>query len=175
MTVITPAILMLQLKFVPTLFLTVQDVFFVQAGGEEFAVAYENTYKMPIVVTHTMNVFGERQNPEKFIPGVVSAVREGKQVRTLMVRMTMIVLNQITIHSDTTRTIPGSRHYIHVKDVVDGLMFILSLPRDYKHKGVKNAGIVDGKHVIQETFLEQPVPNSTSWVLKRLTILSWPT
>ena len=81
--------------------------FFVQAGGEEFAVAYENTYKMPIVVTHTMNVFGERQNPEKFIPGVVSAVREGKQVRTLMVRMTMIVLNQITIHSDTTRTIPG--------------------------------------------------------------------
>ena len=111
--------------------------FFVQAGGEEFAVAYENTYKMPIVVTHTMNVFGERQNPEKFIPGVVSAVREGKQVRTLMMGMTMIVLNQITIHSDTTRTIPGSRHYIHVKDVVDGLMFILSLPRDYKHKGVK--------------------------------------
>ena len=43
-------------------------------------MAYENTYKMPIVVTHTMNVFGERQNPEKFIPGVVSAVRDGKQV-----------------------------------------------------------------------------------------------
>ena len=51
-----------------------------KAAGEEFAVAYENTYKMPIVVTHTMNVFGERQNPEKFIPGVVSAVRDGKQV-----------------------------------------------------------------------------------------------
>ena len=91
---------------------------------------------MPIVVTHTMNVFGERQNPEKFIPGVVSALREGKQVRSLMVRMTMTALHQITIHSDTTRTIPGSRHYIHVKDVVDGLMFILSLPRNYKHQGM---------------------------------------
>jgi len=91
-----------------------------KAGGEEFAVAYENTYKMPIVVTHTMNVFGERQNPEKFIPGVVSAVRDGMQV---------------TIHSDSSRTIPGSRHYIHVKDVVEGLRFILSLPKDYKHQG----------------------------------------
>ena len=44
-------------------------------------MAYENTYKMPIVVTHTMNVFGERQNPEKFIPGVLSAVMNGEQVR----------------------------------------------------------------------------------------------
>lgn len=91
-----------------------------KAGGEEFAVAYENTYKMPIVVTHTMNVFGERQNPEKFIPGVVSAVRDGKQV---------------TIHSDASRTIPGSRHYIHVKDVVEGLRFVLSIPKEYKHQG----------------------------------------
>jgi len=91
-----------------------------KAGGEEFAVAYENTYKMPIVVTHTMNVFGERQNPEKFIPGVVSAVRDGKQV---------------TIHSDSSRTIPGSRHYIHVKDVVEGLKFVLNLPKEYKHQG----------------------------------------
>jgi len=91
-----------------------------KAGGEEFAVAYSNTYKIPVMVTHTMNVFGERQNPEKFIPGVVSAVRDGKQV---------------TIHSDTTRTIPGSRHYIHAKDVVEGLKFILSLPKEYKHQG----------------------------------------
>ena len=83
-------------------------------------MAYENTYKMPIVVTHTMNVFGERQNPEKFIPGVVSAVRDGRQ---------------ISIHSDPTRTIPGSRHYIHVKDVVEGLKFILNIPKGYKHQG----------------------------------------
>jgi len=91
-----------------------------KAGGEEFAVAYENTYKMPIVVTHTMNVFGERQLPEKFIPGVISAVRDGKEVH---------------IHSDSSKTVPGSRHYIHVKDVVEGLLFVLSLPRDYKHQG----------------------------------------
>ena len=89
-----------------------------KAGGEEFAVAYENTYKMPIVVTHTMNVFGVRQLPEKFIPRVISAVRDGEEVK---------------IHADPSKQIPGSRHYIHVKDVVKGLLFVLSLPRDYKH------------------------------------------
>ena len=26
---------------------------------------FENTYGLPIVITHTMNVFGERQHPEK--------------------------------------------------------------------------------------------------------------
>lgn len=34
-----------------------------------------------------MNVFGERQNPEKFIPGVVSAVRDGKQVEYVPIQM----------------------------------------------------------------------------------------
>ena len=43
--------------------------------------------------------------------------------------------HQVTIHADSSRTTPGSRRYIHAKDVADGLLFILSLPKDYKHKG----------------------------------------
>ena len=91
-----------------------------KAAAEEFCVAYENTYKMPIVVTHTMNVFGERQHPEKFIPLCIQKARDGEVV---------------TIHSDPTKTVPGSRHYIHAKDVADGLMFILEKLQDYKHSG----------------------------------------
>lgn len=91
-----------------------------KAAAEEFCVAYENTYKMPIVVTHTMNVFGERQHPEKFIPATIQKVRDGETV---------------IIHADPTRTVAGSRMYIHAKDVAEGLMFILDLPRDYKHHG----------------------------------------
>ena len=72
-----------------------------KAGGEELAVAYENTYNMPIYITHTMNVFGERQHPEKFIPMCIKKVRDGETV---------------TIHADKTKKIPGSRHYIHAKD-----------------------------------------------------------
>ena len=90
-----------------------------KAAAEEFCVAYENTYKMPIFITHTMNVFGERQHPEKFIPMVIQRVRDGKKV---------------LIHSNEEKTKAGSRHYIHAQDVADGLMFILNL-KNYKHKG----------------------------------------
>ena len=92
-----------------------------KAAAEEFCVAYENTYKMPIIVTHTMNVFGERQHPEKFIPATIQKVRDGEKV---------------IIHADPSRTHAGTRMYIHAKDVAEGLMFILTeLPKDYKHTG----------------------------------------
>ncbi len=88
-----------------------------KAGAEELCVAFENTYKLPIYITHTMNVFGERQHPEKYIPLCIRRVRDGER---------------ISIHSDSTRTIPGSRHYIHAKDVAEGLLFITNLPADFE-------------------------------------------
>jgi len=91
-----------------------------KAAAEEICVAFENTYKLPIVVTYTMNVFGERQHPEKFIPMVIQKARDGELV---------------TVHSDPSKTKAGSRHYIHAKDVADGLMFILDKLKDYKHTG----------------------------------------
>ncbi len=82
-----------------------------KAGGEELAVAYENTYGLPVYITHTMNVFGQRQHPEKYIPMCIRKIRDGETV---------------TIHSDSTRTIPGSRHYIHAEDVSDAILFLVN-------------------------------------------------
>jgi len=82
-----------------------------KAGGEELAVAYENTYGLPIYITHTMNVFGQRQHPEKYIPMCIRRICNGEM---------------ITIHSDSTRTIPGSRHYIHAEDVSGAVLFLLN-------------------------------------------------
>jgi dTDP-glucose 4,6-dehydratase len=90
-----------------------------KAAAEEFCVAYENTYKMPIFITHTMNVFGERQHPEKYIPMVIKRVRDSEKV---------------FVHSNPEKTKAGSRHYIHALDVADGMMFILNL-KNYKHTG----------------------------------------
>ena len=81
-----------------------------KAGGEELAVAYENTYGLPVYITHTMNVFGERQHPEKFIPMCIKKIRDEET---------------ITVHSDKTKTIPGTRHYIHAEDVADAIYFLL--------------------------------------------------
>ena len=82
-----------------------------KAGAEELVVAYENTYGLPALITHTMNVFGERQNPEKFIPMVIKKVRDG---------------DIVTIHSNPQKTIAGSRHYIHAEDVANALMFLFN-------------------------------------------------
>lgn len=82
-----------------------------KAGGEELAVAFENTYGVPVYITHTMNVMGERQHPEKYIPMCIKKIRDGEVV---------------TIHSDSTKKIPGSRHYIHATDVSDAILFLLN-------------------------------------------------
>ena len=61
-----------------------------KAGAEELVVAYENTYGLPSLITHTMNVFGERQSPEKYIPMVIKKARDGEVV---------------TVHANTKKTI----------------------------------------------------------------------
>ena len=58
-----------------------------------------------------MNVFGERQHPEKFIPMCIKRARDGEVV---------------TVHSDKTKTIAGSRHYIHAEDVSSAILFLLN-------------------------------------------------
>ena len=45
-----------------------------KAGAELLAPAYANTYGMRIQVTRCANVFGERQDPEKFIPLAIQKV-----------------------------------------------------------------------------------------------------
>ena len=80
-----------------------------KAGAEELVVAFENTYGLPSLITHTMNVFGERQSPEKYIPMVIKKVRDNEKV---------------TVHSNSEKTIAGSRHYIHAEDVADALLFL---------------------------------------------------
>jgi len=80
-----------------------------KAGAEELCVSFENTYKLPIIITHTMNVYGERQHPEKFIPLTVKKVLNGEKV---------------LIHADKTKTKSGSRMWIHARNVCSALLFL---------------------------------------------------
>lgn len=81
-----------------------------KAGGEELCLAFENTYKMPIKISHCMNIFGERQHPEKFIPLIIRKVLKGEK---------------ITIHANKDKTEAGSRFYIHAQNVCSAVEFIL--------------------------------------------------
>jgi dTDP-glucose 4,6-dehydratase len=98
-----------------------------KAGGEELALSFCNTYKLPLIVTHTMNVFGERQHFEKFIPMVIRKVLSGEVV---------------TIHADKTKTKAGVRSYIHARNVLKALMFLT-----YSHKIGDKYNIVGEKEM----------------------------
>jgi dTDP-glucose 4,6-dehydratase len=81
-----------------------------KAGGEELALAWANTYNVPVMITHTMNVIGERQHPEKFVPRLVRNILAGKKV---------------LIHTDPKTGVPGSRNYLHCRDVSSAVQFLL--------------------------------------------------
>ena len=81
-----------------------------KAGGEALCSAYANTYALPIIVTHTTNVFGERQHPEKFIP--------------LLVRK-ILLREMVQIHSDKTETKSSSRFYTYVDNVSSAVLHLL--------------------------------------------------
>lgn len=81
-----------------------------KAAAEDFCVAYANTYKLPIMITNTMNVFGERQHPEKFIPSTMKKVLNGEKV---------------IIHSDSTKTVSGSRFYLHARNGAEATLWLL--------------------------------------------------
>lgn len=73
-------------------------------------MAYWRTYKVPVMVTHTMNVCGIRQHPEKMIPGTIAKIRDGKKV---------------IIHANKDQGTPGTRFYIDAGDVADAVMLLL--------------------------------------------------
>jgi dTDP-glucose 4,6-dehydratase len=81
-----------------------------KAGGEELCLAYANTYKLPIIITHCMNAFGERQHPEKYIPSTIKKILNDEVV---------------FIHSDSTKTKAGSRFYIHCRNIASAILFLL--------------------------------------------------
>lgn len=81
-----------------------------KAGAEELTLAFGNTYKLPVMITHTMNLMGERQHPEKFIPLVIRKVLLGETV---------------TVHANKEKTKAGTRFYIHCRNMAKALHYLL--------------------------------------------------
>lgn len=81
-----------------------------KSAAEAICISYENTYSLPIMIVNNMNVFGERQHYEKFVPQTIRK----------------ILLNEkVLIHTDKTKKNPGSRFYIHARNVCASLLFLL--------------------------------------------------
>lgn len=91
-----------------------------KACQEAIAISYWRTYGVPVVITNTMNNFGERQDKEKFVAKVIDRVIKGETV---------------PVHGVPGRI--GSRYYLHARNHADGLLYILkNLPATDYLEGV---------------------------------------
>ena len=87
-----------------------------KAAQEDICFAYWRTYGVPIVITNTMNIYGERQDPEKFIPLVIKRVLGNEKIQ---------------IHAKNGQA--GKRYYLHARNQADALLYVAKniLPNVY--------------------------------------------
>lgn len=91
-----------------------------KACQEALAISYWRTYGVPVVITNTMNNFGETQQSSKFPVMVQKWVANGEKV---------------IIHGEQrgNKVEFGSRSYIHSRNFADALLFILRELPPYLH------------------------------------------
>lgn len=110
-----------------------------KAAQEAIAISYWRTYGVPVVITNTMNLIGERQDVEKFVPMVIAKVARSEE---------------ITIHGSPPNV--GSRFYLHARNWADAHRFLaLRAPAMYVDpaKRYRNTGEFDRPdkwHVVGE-------------------------
>lgn len=79
-----------------------------KAAQEAIAISYWRTYGVPLIITNTMNNFGEYQDAEKFIP---------------MICRKVMAAEEVTIHGSEEYI--GRRFYLYAKNHADALLFLL--------------------------------------------------
>ncbi len=83
-----------------------------KAAASSMGYAFHVTYKLPVITTHTMNIFGEKQYPEKLIPKCIRMVQEQKPMPIF------------AEWKNGKMEAVGSRFWIHAKEIFNALLFI---------------------------------------------------
>lgn len=90
-----------------------------KAAQEAIAISYWRTYGVPLILTNTMNLFGETQDSEKFIAKIIRCVDRG---------------DVVPVHGTPQRI--GSRFYLHARNMADAVLYIVNnvTPQQYGEK-----------------------------------------
>ena len=111
-----------------------------KSAAEQICVAYENTYKIPLMSINVMNAFGARQHVEKYIPKTIKNVLEG---------------NLVHIHSYPNCDRAGSRFYIHARNIAAAVMFLFNkgvVGEKYNVVGEKEVDNLEMAKMIADTI-----------------------
>jgi dTDP-glucose 4,6-dehydratase len=80
-----------------------------KAIQEALAIAWWRSFDVPVIITNTMNNFGETQAPSKYPAMIQKKIEAGET---------------ITVHSTSDGKL-GTRYYLHSRNTADAVLFIL--------------------------------------------------
>jgi len=117
-------------------------------GQEAISKAFAFSFSLPIMISRTMNVLGERQHSEKFVPKTIKAILNGELV---------------IIHG-----LPGnvsSRKWIHTRNVCAALLFLMEKGEliEKKYQNDPSHGIY---HIVGEEKNVLELANRISRIIK---------
>jgi len=92
-----------------------------KSAQEAIAISYWRTFNVPVILTNTMNIIGERQDVEKFVPLILSKLLSSEPV-------------PVHALNTTEGWSAGSRFYLHARNQADALRFIIE---KYKASPIK--------------------------------------
>lgn len=88
-----------------------------KAAQEAIAFSYWRTYDVPLIITNTMNLFGETQDPEKYTAKLIKEIHNDETV---------------TVHGSENNI--GSRYYLHARNGADAVLFIINNVKPVFHR-----------------------------------------
>lgn len=92
-----------------------------KACQEAVAIAWWRTYGVPVIITNTMNLFGETQDPEKYVAQLIRKISRDEVVE---------------VHGREGEI--GSRFYLHARNGADAILFILNKLSPTLYKEAEN-------------------------------------
>jgi dTDP-glucose 4,6-dehydratase len=81
-----------------------------KAAQEAIAIAYRRSYDVPLILVNCQNVFGERQQPERFVPKTIARILAGEPV---------------PIYS--TNGVPNRRTFTYAGNIADALCILATV------------------------------------------------
>ncbi len=113
-----------------------------KSGAEMLVKAYRNSYKLPCVITRSMNIIGERQHPEKFIPMCINKI---------------LAEENVIIHANANKTKAGTRFYIHARNVADGYLHLIKTAEVGEKKVIGEDFHITGEREISNLEIAQEI------------------
>lgn len=89
-----------------------------KVAQESLGIAYWRTYDVPLIIINSMNLFGETQDSNKYIPQLISRIANDEVVK---------------VYTDGAE--PLTQVFIHAREIASAILFLLRTkpPRVYTH------------------------------------------